>query len=92
MKLWLFLLIFISGCSSVSTQSVHFLPEPNTCVKVSVHNLTSAATAMPCFGDQGQFIGMVQGTGQSPLDLISGGVNAAIISGGAAVAGALLAR
>lgn len=36
--------------------------------------------------------GMVPGTAQSPLDLVSGTTNAAIIAGGAAVAAALIAR
>ena len=73
------LLLTAVGCSGVSTQTVAFLPAPNSCVKVSAYSWNSAATAMPCFGADGKPIGLVQGTGQSPLDLFSSYANAAVL-------------
>ena len=82
----------MAGCSGQSSQVVLYTPVADSCAKVSAWTWNSAATSFICFDKDAKPIGMVPGTAQSPLDLVSGTTNAAIIAGGAAVAAALIAR
>jgi hypothetical protein len=85
-------LLLLAGCSGQSSQVVLYTPVADSCAKVSAWTWNSAGASFICFDGNAKPIGMVSGTAQSPLDLVSGTTNAAIIAGGAAVAAALIAR
>lgn len=92
MRLLALIVLLLAGCSGQSSQIVLYTPIASACVKVSAWTWNSAGTSFICFDGNAKPIGMVSGTAQSPLDLVSGTTNAAIIAGGAAVAAALIAR
>ena len=85
------LVLMLAGCSGVSTQAVAYMPAPDSCVKVSAYEWNNAATSFICFGPDGKVIGMVAGTAQSPLDLVSGYANAALIGAMIPLGASLLA-
>jgi hypothetical protein len=75
----LFLMLTLSSCSGQSTQIVKFTPIANSCEKVSAYEWNNAATSFICFDKNEKPIGMVSGTAESPLDLMSSTANGMIL-------------